>query len=133
MKKYIIRKLNDAHGPSYEWLMEKANNLLYYAKKEDYKNVARFCENILTGLKNNRLIDTVKDDALTNRLLQALPAKYRDRVKKLEAEPDLVDDCQYMLYWTDKYTDGEQKSGSYPVKNIREAKDWVINSLFPVE
>ena len=60
MKTYFIK---DAHGPHYEWLMEKTKNLVEYAKREDYKKVAAFCENILEGLRNNKLVDSETKDS----------------------------------------------------------------------
>ena len=67
----------------------------------------------------------------TQKLLKALPKKYHNRVKSLEIEDDLVDDCKYMLYWSDLYTsDGEDYGSCYPVKSISEAKRFIIESLF---
>lgn len=66
----------------------------------------------------------------TKELLNRLPKKYHDRVDHLEREEDLVDDCKYMLYYTDKYTDGDCAGSSYPVRSITEAIDYIKNSLF---
>lgn len=66
----------------------------------------------------------------TKSLLARLPKKYHDRVKKLEYESDLCNDCKFMLYWTDEYTDGECYGSSYPVKSINEAVYFVKNNLF---
>lgn len=63
-------------------------------------------------------------------LLKRLPNKYHDRVDNFELEDDLVDDCKYMLYYSDEYTDGECYGGSYPVRSITEAIDYIKNSLF---
>lgn len=65
-------------------------------------------------------------------LLKRLPKQYHDRVKDFTIEDDLVDDCKYMLYWTNEYTDsdGDGYGGSYPVRSIKEAIDFIKNSLF---
>ena len=63
---------------------------------------------------------------LLEKLLKRLPKKYHDRVVDIDAEDDLVDDCKYMLYYSDDYTDG----GSYPVRSITEAIDYIKNSLY---
>lgn len=55
------------------------------------------------------------------KLLKSLPKKYHDRVKNIEAEDDLVDDCKYMLYFADEYIDEDLFGSCYPVKNISEA------------
>lgn len=70
---------------------------------------------------------TIKD-----KLLKRLPKEYREAVRDLEAEDGLVDDCKYMLSWTDEWTDcGEDGRGScYPVRSIAEAADYVMNSLY---
>ena len=63
-------------------------------------------------------------------LLKRLPKKYHDRVDNFELEDDLIDDCKYMLYYSDEYTDGECYGSSYPVKSITEAIDYIKNSLY---
>lgn len=65
----------------------------------------------------------------TKLLLSRLPKKYHDRVDSLEIEDGLVDDCKYMLSWTEEYTDGECYGGFYPVKSITEAINFIKNSL----
>lgn len=67
--------------------------------------------------------------ALKKKLLAKLPKKYHDRIRALEKEDDLIDDCRYMLYWTDKYTDGECYGSCFPVRSIQEAVDFVKESL----
>lgn len=67
--------------------------------------------------------------ALTKKLLARLPKQYHDRVRCLTKEDDLIDDCRYMLYWTDKYTDGECYGSCFPVRSIQEAVDFVKESL----
>ena len=64
------------------------------------------------------------------KLFKRLPKKYHDRVDNFELEDDLVDDCKYMLYYSDNYTDGECYGSSYPVKSITEAIDYIKNSLY---
>ena len=64
------------------------------------------------------------------KLFKKLPKKYHDRVDNFELEDDLVDDCKYMLYYSDNYTDGECYGSSYPVKSITEAIDYIKNSLY---
>ena len=63
-------------------------------------------------------------------LLKRLPKKYHDRVKNFERDYDLVDDCKYMLYWTDEYTDFECYGSCYPVKSISEAIDYIKYCLW---
>lgn len=68
---------------------------------------------------------------LLQKLLKRLPKKYHDRVVNIEEEEDLVDDCKYMLYFSEEYTDDGQCYGSsYPVRSITEAIDYIKNSLF---
>lgn len=64
------------------------------------------------------------------KLFKRLPKKYHDRVDNFELEDDLIDDCKYMLYYSDNYTDGECYGSSYPVKSITEAIDYIKNSLY---
>ena len=65
-------------------------------------------------------------------LLERLPKQYRDRVDNLIAEDGLVDDCKYMLYYTDGYTDGECVSSCYPVRSISEAIYFIKNCIFSI-
>lgn len=67
---------------------------------------------------------------LTKKLLNNLPKKHWDKVASLQSDSDLIDDCKYMLYWTDKYTDGDEYGGCYPVKSISEAAKFVKESLY---
>lgn len=69
---------------------------------------------------------------LKEKLLKRLPKKYWNRFDNIEKEDGLVDDCKYMLYFTDEFTDGFVEGGSYPVKSITEAIDFIKNDLFPV-
>lgn len=69
----------------------------------------------------------------TEKLLSRLPKSYRERVVSLEPCDDLIDDCHYILAWTEKFTDGEVCGGTYPVRSIAEAVDFVKESLFEAE
>lgn len=67
---------------------------------------------------------------LNEKVLKKLPKKYHDRFLNLEPDIDLVDDCNYMLWRTKDYTDGDTYGGCYPVRNISEAINFIKNSLF---
>ena len=69
---------------------------------------------------------------LLQKLLKRLPKKYHDRVKEIEAEADLVDDCKYMLYFSDDYIDDDYYGYCYPVRSINEAIK-IIKDLYKVE
>lgn len=69
---------------------------------------------------------------LLQKLLKRLPKKYHDRVKEIEAEADLVDDCKYMLYFSDDYIDDDYYGYCYPVRSIDEAIK-IIKDLYKVE
>lgn len=64
---------------------------------------------------------------LKEKLLKRLPKKYHDRVRDIEREDNLVDDCKYMLYWNKPYTDDGQfgVGSSFPVKSISEAAEHI--------
>ena len=66
---------------------------------------------------------------LKEQLLKRLPKKYHERVKDIEEEDDLVDDCKYMLYWNEPYTDDGRDGveSSYPVRSITEAANYIKN------
>lgn len=61
--------------------------------------------------------------------LKRLPKKYHDRVRNIEEEGDLIDDCKYIVYYSENYTDGDCYGSSYPVKSITEAIDFIKNIL----
>ena len=63
------------------------------------------------------------------KLLKRLPKKYRDRVENIEPDIDLVDDCKYMLYFTEKYIDEDLYGSCYPVKSITEAIKIIKNII----
>lgn len=63
-------------------------------------------------------------------LLKRLPKKYHCIVRDFEEEDDLVDDCKYMLYWTDEYTDGEYAGSCFPVRSINEAIHFIKEVLY---
>lgn len=60
--KFKITKITDK-TVHYEWLMEHVNKLMRHAKNEDFKSVAYECENILEGLRENRLDSRSKKDS----------------------------------------------------------------------
>ena len=67
-------------------------------------------------------------------LLARLPKKYHHIVADFTEEIDLIDDCKYLLHWTDEYTDyGEDGIGSaWPVRSIAEAIDYIKTALYRV-
>lgn len=64
------------------------------------------------------------------KLLKRLPKKYHCVVRDFEEDTDLVDDCKYMLYRTDEYTDGECTGSCYPVRSINEAIYFIKKVLY---
>ena len=70
------------------------------------------------------------NETVKMKLLKRLPKKYHERVSDFEQEDDLVDDCKYMLYYSDDYTDGECAGSCYPVKSISEAIDFIKHSIY---
>lgn len=66
-------------------------------------------------------------------LLKRLPAKYHDRVKRLDQEDCLVDGCKYIVYFTEDYTDGESCGGCYPARNITEAINFIKHCLYKID
>lgn len=71
-------------------------------------------------------------ETFKTKLLKKLPKKYHERVSDFEQEDDLVDDCKYMLYYSDDYTDGECAGSCYPVRTISEAIDFIKNSIYKI-
>lgn len=68
------------------------------------------------------------------KLLKMLPKALREAVKDLDPEDGLVDECKYMLYWSDNYADAYNESGScFPVKSLKEAAEFVRYSLHKLE
>ena len=68
------------------------------------------------------------------KLLKMLPKALREAVKDLEQEDGLVDDCKYMLVWSETYADAYNERGScFPVKSLKEAAEFVRYSLHKVE
>ena len=63
------------------------------------------------------------------KLLKRLPKKHHERVLDFEKEDDLVDNCKYMLQYSNDYTDGECAGGCYPVRSISEAIYFIKNSI----
>ena len=69
---------------------------------------------------------------ITEKLLKRLPKKYHDRVANLEPDIGLVDDCKYMLWFTENYCDGDDCGSCYPVRSISEAVNFIKYSIYPV-
>lgn len=72
------------------------------------------------------------NEKLNNSLLKRLPKKYHNRFVKICMEDDLIDNCNYMLYYSEYFTDGDCKGGSMPVKSINEAIYILKYCLFPI-
>lgn len=72
------------------------------------------------------------DKTLKQKLLERLPKKYHNRLSNITKEDDLCDDCKYLVWWTNEFTDGECIGSCYPVKSISEAVCFIKNSLFKV-
>ena len=68
---------------------------------------------------------------LNERLLKRLPKKYHNRFVKLSQEDSLIDNCKYILYYSDDYSDGECNGGSVPVKSIDNAIYFLKFCLYP--
>lgn len=66
------------------------------------------------------------------KLLKRLPKKYHEAVRDLTEAYDLVEDCKYLLFYTDEYTDGDCAGSCYPVKSISEAVEYIKGSLWRV-
>lgn len=64
------------------------------------------------------------------KLLKILPKNYHNRVADLTKEEDLVDGCKYLVRWTNEYTDGEIRGGTFPVHSIKEAADFIKHSIY---
>lgn len=67
---------------------------------------------------------------LKDKLLKRLPKKYHERVKAFYEDEGLIDDCKYIVQYTDKFTDGECFGGSIPVRSISEAITFIKESLY---
>lgn len=53
-----------------------------------------------------------------------IPKKFKERVASLEAEPGLIDDCKYMLYFNEDWCWGEDY-WALPVKSKWEALTFI--------
>ena len=53
-----------------------------------------------------------------------IPLKYRERVASLEREYDLIDDCKYMLYFSENWC-WDEDYGCLPVKSKKEALEFI--------
>ena len=69
-------------------------------------------------------------ETIKTKLLKRLPKKYHERVLDFEQEDDLLDNCKYMLQYSNDYTDGECAGGCYPVKSISEAINYIKHIIY---
>lgn len=67
-----------------------------------------------------------------NKLLKQLPKKYHDRVVNFEQDNDLIDNCKYILTYSNNYCDGECVGGCIPFYSIKEAIAFIKFSLYDV-
>ena len=76
----------------------------------------------------------MKPETPLEKLLRILPKKYHRAVRDLTPEEGLIDDCKYLLVWTDDFTDmGEEGRGScFPVKSVTEAAKYVKEALYEI-
>ena len=56
--------------------------------------------------------------------LKWIPKKYQERVKGLEVEGGLIDDCKYMLYFNENWCWSEDY-WAIPVKSKKEALEYI--------
>lgn len=63
------------------------------------------------------------------KLLKRLAKKYHPVLDKVEAEGGLVDDCKYMIYFTDEYYTDDYFGSCYPVRNVTESRQ-VIKDVY---
>lgn len=61
-----------------------------------------------------------------------IPQKYQERVAKLEREYDLIDDCKYMLYFTENWC-WDEDYWCLPVKNKKEALRFIKEARLRTE
>ena len=54
-------------------------------------------------------------------LLRRLPKRYHERVVDFTPEEGLIDDCEYILQYSNDYTDGDCEGGTLPCRSIKEA------------
>ena len=50
-----------------------------------------------------------------------IPKKYQSKIKSIEAEAGLIDDCKYMIYLKDGI-EHPIFGDSFPIKNVKELK-----------
>lgn len=70
---------------------------------------------------------------LTDKVRKRLPKDKQDALDYIEEADDLVDNCKYLVYYTDEYSDGECIGSSYIVKTLSEAVEYIKNTLFKVK
>lgn len=66
------------------------------------------------------------------KLLKYLPKKYYDRFDDIELEADLIDDCKYLIFTSDKYI-FEEGGNCLPCRSIKEATYYLKNSVVEIE
>ena len=64
--------------------------------------------------------------------LKWIPKKYQERVKDLEREDGLIDDCKYMLYFSEKWCWSEDY-WAIPVKSKQEALQFIKEARLRTE
>lgn len=59
-------------------------------------------------------------------LLKRLPKRYHECVDDIQEEPNLINGCKYMLYWSDQYADLDgEVGGCIPMANMDEAREFI--------
>ncbi|MCQ2978238.1 MAG: hypothetical protein MJ245_00375 [Clostridia bacterium] len=64
--------------------------------------------------------------------LKFVPKKYLERVAALDPEDGLIDDCKYMLYFTNDWC-WDEDYGCLPVKSKKEALDFIKEARLRTE
>lgn len=72
-------------------------------------------------------------ETIKTKLLKRLPKKYHDRVVNIVQDYALIDNCKYIIEYSNEYTDGEYIGGCYPVRSISEAIDFIKHSIYKIE
>lgn len=67
-----------------------------------------------------------------NKLFKQLPKKYHDRVVNFEQDNDLIDNCKYILTYSNNYSDGECVGGSIPFYSIKDAITFIKFALINI-
>lgn len=69
---------------------------------------------------------------IKDKLLQYLPNKYKDRFGDIEYADDLIDNCKYILYTSNKYI-FEDDGNNLPCRSIKEAISFLKNSTILIQ